>query len=59
MLTNQILDTINAGVHTADAEPDAAIAAHRATPARLPLDQVSPGQQVLDTETKLITTPSA
>jgi hypothetical protein len=39
VLTNQILDTINAGVHTADAELDAAIAAHRATPARLPLCQ--------------------
>jgi transposase len=54
VLTNQMLDTINAGVHTADAELDAAIAAPRATPARLPLGQVNPGQQVLDTETKLI-----
>ena len=54
VLTNQMLDTINAGMHTADAELDAAIAAHRATPARLPLGQVNPGQQVLDTETKLI-----
>ena len=31
-----------------------ALAAHRAIPARLPLSQVNPGQQVLDTETKLI-----
>ena len=54
VLTNHILDTINAGVHAADAELDAAIAAHRAAPARLPLGQVNPGQQVLDTETKLI-----
>lgn len=54
MLTNQILDTINVGVHTADAELDAATATHRATPARLPLDRVNPGQQILDTQTKLI-----
>jgi hypothetical protein len=54
VLTNQILDTINAGVHTAETELDAAIAAHRAIPARLPLAEVHPGQQVLDTETKLI-----
>jgi hypothetical protein len=33
---------------------DAAQAAHRAIPARLPLAQVNPGQQVLDTQTKLI-----
>jgi hypothetical protein len=41
VLTNQIFGTINAGVQTADAELDAAIAAHRTTPAQLPLDQVN------------------
>ena len=41
-------------MHTAEAALDAAIAAHQAIPARLPLAQVNPGQQVLDTETKLI-----
>src|SRR4029079_3492274 len=33
---------------------DAALDAHQAIPARLPLSQVHPGQPVLDTETKLI-----
>ena len=45
VLTNQILDTINAGMHTADAELDAAIAAHRATPARLPLARSTPANR--------------
>jgi prepilin-type processing-associated H-X9-DG protein len=54
VLTNEMINTINAGAHAAETELDAAIAAHRATPARLPLGQVNPGQQVLDTETKLI-----
>ena len=54
VLTNRILDTINADVHTAEAALDAALAAHQAIPARVPLAEVNPGQQVLDTETKLI-----
>src|SRR6185436_18087654 len=54
VLTNRILDTVNAEVHTADPALDAALAAHQAIPARLPLSQVNPGQQVLETETKLI-----
>jgi hypothetical protein len=54
VFTNRILDTINAGVHTAETALDAALAAHQAIPARLPLSQVNPGQQVLDTETNLI-----
>ena len=41
-------------VHTAETVLDAALDAHQAIPARLPLSQVHPGQQVLDTETKLI-----
>ena len=54
VLTNAMINTINADVHTTQATLDAALAAHRAIPARLPLSQVNPGQQVLDTETKLI-----
>jgi prepilin-type processing-associated H-X9-DG protein len=54
VLTNQMIDTTNADVHTAEKKLDAALATHKAIPARLPLSQVHPGQQVLDTETKLI-----
>ena len=54
VLTNQMIDTINTAVHAAEAALDAALAAHQALPARLPLAEVHPGQQVLDTETKLI-----
>ena len=55
VITNQTHDAITAPVHAARAELDAAVAAHRATPTRLPLGQVRPGQQILDTETKLLT----
>jgi len=55
LLTNQMINTINTDVHTAEKALDAALAAHQAIPARLPLAQVNPGQQVLDTETKLLT----
>ena len=48
------IDTINADVHTAEDALHAALAEHQAVPARLPLAHVNPGQQVLDTETKLI-----
>jgi hypothetical protein len=54
VLTNHILNTINADTHAAETALDEAIAVHQATPARLPLAQVNPGQQVLDIETKLI-----
>ena len=54
VLTNTMIDTINADVHAAQATLDAALTAHQAIPARLPLAEVNPGQQVLDTETKLI-----
>jgi hypothetical protein len=54
VLTNQMINTINADVHAAQATLDAAVAAHQAIPARVPLAEVNPGQQVLDTETKLI-----
>ena len=54
VLTNTMINTINADVYTAHAAIEAALTAHQALPARLPLSQVHPGQQVLDTETKLI-----
>jgi hypothetical protein len=54
LLTNAMINTINADVHTAEKTLDTALAAHQAIPARLPLAEVNPGQQVLDTETKLI-----
>jgi hypothetical protein len=54
VLTNEMINTINTDVHAAHAALEAALAAHQAIPARLPLAQVNPGQQVLDTETKLI-----
>jgi prepilin-type processing-associated H-X9-DG protein len=54
VLTNAMINTINTGVHTAQTALDTALAAHHAIPARLPLAQVNPGQQILDTETKLI-----
>jgi len=54
LLTNEMLNTINADVHTTQSTLNAALAAHKEIPARLPLAEVHPGQQVLDTETKLI-----
>ena len=54
LVTNEMIDTINTDVHAAETALDAALAAHKAIPARLPLSAVHPGQQVLDTETKLV-----
>ena len=54
VLTNTMINTITADVHTGHTALEAALTAHQALPARLPLAQVHPGQQVLDTETKLI-----
>ena len=54
-MTNAQYNAITGPAHDAWDELGAAQEAHRATPARLPLTQVHPGQQVLDTETKLIT----
>ena len=55
VITNQVHDAITEPVRAARAELDTATAKHRQTPTRLPLGQVRPGQQVLDTETKLLT----
>ena len=54
LLTNTMINTINTDTHTANATLDAAITAHQGIPARLPLAHVHPGQQILDTETKMI-----
>src|SRR5574337_114521 len=54
LLTNEMINTINADTHAAETALDAALAAHQAIPARLPLAEVHPGQQILDSETKLI-----
>ena len=54
VLTNQMIDTINADVHATETALHVALDTHHATPARLPLAEVNPAQQVLDTETKLI-----
>ena len=54
LLTNEMINTINAEAHTAQSGLDATLAAHQVIPARLPLVDVRPGQQVLDAETKLI-----
>lgn len=54
-ISNADITRATAGLHRAADQLAAAEAAYTAVPARLPLGQVHPGQQVLDTETKLIT----
>src|SRR5664279_3235490 len=54
LITNAEVDTLTADLRAAEADLDAAQATHRAVPTRLPLAKVNPGQQVLDTQTKLI-----
>ncbi|HEY5182852.1 MAG TPA: hypothetical protein VIJ07_24310 [Dermatophilaceae bacterium] len=55
LITNAEVDRLTADLRAAESNLDAAQATHRAAAARLPLAQVNPGQQVLDTQTKLIT----
>ena len=55
LITNTDHDTLTADLRDAEATLDTAQGAHRAVPARLPLGEVNPGQQVLDIQTKLIT----
>jgi hypothetical protein len=54
LITNADHDQLTADLRAAEAVLDTAQGAHRAVAARLPLGQVNPGQQVLDTQTKLI-----
>src|SRR5699024_472690 len=55
IVTSSMENEILAPVFEAEDALDAAQDDNRETPARLLLDQVRPGQQVLETETKLIT----
>jgi hypothetical protein len=55
LITNADHDKLTADLRDAEATLDTAQGAHRAVPARLPLGEVNPGQQVLDIQTKLIT----
>ena len=55
LITNTDHDRLTADLRAAQTFLDTAQRAHRAVPARLPLGQVNPGQQVLDIQTKLIT----
>ncbi|HEX5494448.1 MAG TPA: hypothetical protein VFX70_07760 [Mycobacteriales bacterium] len=55
VISNTDHDQATADLRAAEEQLDAAQAAHRAVPARLPLEQVNPGQQILETQTKLIT----
>ena len=55
LITNADHNGLTADLHAAGADLDTAQAAHQSVPARLPLGQVNPGQQVLDIQTKLIT----
>jgi hypothetical protein len=54
LITNANHDTLTEALRAAEADLDTAQETHRAVPARLPLAQVNPGQQVLDVQTKLI-----
>ena len=54
LITNANHDILTAALRAAEADLDTAQETHRAVPARLPLAQVNPGQQVLDVQTKLI-----
>jgi len=54
MITNTDHDRLTSDLRAAESNLDATQGAHRAIPARLPLGQVNPDQQVLDIQTKLI-----
>ena len=51
LITNTDHDGLTADLRAVDTDLDAAQEAHRAVPARLPLAQANPGQQVLDVQT--------
>src|SRR5664279_2422122 len=55
LITNTDHDKLTADLRAAESNLDTAQHEHRTIPARLPLGQVNPGQQVLDIQTKLIT----
>lgn len=53
-ISNRAHNAITAPWHAAQDDLAAARTAHAAVPARIPLGDLAPGQQVLDTQTKLI-----
>lgn len=55
LITNTRHNTITADLATAQDDLATARTVHAATPTRVPLGQLSPDQQVLDTQTKLVT----
>jgi hypothetical protein len=55
LITNAMLAHLTAEVRAAETDLKDAQQVNRATPTRLPLAQVNPGQQILETQTKLIT----
>jgi transposase-like protein len=55
VISNADHNRATADLRAAEADLNTAEQANRATPARLPLGEVNPGQQILETETKLLT----
>ena len=55
LITNDMLARLTAEARQAETDLATAQETNKATPARLPLAQVNPGQQILETETKLLT----
>ncbi|WP_211882351.1 helix-turn-helix domain-containing protein [Pseudarthrobacter albicanus] len=55
LITNTEHNAITADLIAAETALEQAQAAHQEIPARLPLGEIAPGQQVLETETKLLT----
>ncbi|MDI3196343.1 helix-turn-helix domain-containing protein [Pseudarthrobacter sp. AL20] len=54
LITNTIHNAITADLLTAETALETAQTAHREIPARVPLGEIAAGQQVLETETKLL-----
>ncbi|MCO4239854.1 hypothetical protein NG702_21130, partial [Pseudarthrobacter sp. MDT3-28] len=54
LITNTMHNKITADLLTAETALDTAQEAHREIPARVPLGEIAAGQQVLDTQTKLL-----
>ena len=54
VVSNKVHNALTADLHAAEDDLAAARAHHRQIPARVRLGDIAPGQQILDTETKLI-----
>ncbi|MCZ2405094.1 hypothetical protein IV498_18530, partial [Paenarthrobacter sp. Z7-10] len=55
LITNAMANAVNAPLSDAGAALDRAETVHKEIPARVPLGELAPGQQILDTDVKLIT----